>query len=177
MLSNDDGSLAILILIGWFICMAFAAHLGGQRNAGMAGLFLGFLFGPVGMLAAGFLDGRPNCSRCGGRQNVKPKGHRYEVCEHCGIENPTPVESPAAPDALASLSPRHQKFACGAVISTALAPTILVCFGPSRFGSYQLPVVATLCILAAIWFGVFKLVDLAWDHFAKQQPERVKAAK
>jgi hypothetical protein len=170
MLGNDDGSLAILILIGWFISMAFAAHFGGQRNAGMTGLFLGFLFGPVGMIAAGFLDGRPNCSRCGGRQNVKPTHQRYEICEHCGIENPAPAIS-ATTDALGIfVTPRQRKFAWSAVLSTLLAPMILASFVPTRFGSFQLPGVAVFFILAGIWFAVFKLIDMAWDHFTDQQP-------
>jgi hypothetical protein len=58
--------------------------------------FLGFLFGPVGMIVAGLLDARPHCARCGGRQNVKPNGVRYEVCEHCGIENRSPASRPQA---------------------------------------------------------------------------------
>lgn len=88
--------LAGVLLVGWLISMIFAAHLGGQRNAGTAGLFLGFLFGPVGMLAAGLLDGRPHCCRCGGRQNVKRGGSRYDRCEHCGHEEPAPIALPMA---------------------------------------------------------------------------------
>jgi hypothetical protein len=87
----------LLILIGWFFSMFFAADLGRQRNAGMTGLILGCLFGPVGILAAGLLDGRPNCIRCGGRQNVKSSGRRYEICEHCGADNvaPMPEQAPS----------------------------------------------------------------------------------
>lgn len=84
----------LLVIVVVSFCAIAAAHLGGQRNATTTGLFLGFLFGPVGVIAAGLLDGRPNCARCGGRQNVKPNGQRYEVCEHCGCDNTHPPSSP-----------------------------------------------------------------------------------
>jgi hypothetical protein len=84
---SDYALLPLLFLIGWFLCMFFAADLGRQKNAGVTGLFLGCLFGPFGVVAAGLLDGRPLCFRCGGRQNIKPGGVCYEVCEHCGGHN------------------------------------------------------------------------------------------
>lgn len=94
MVSNSDsgGVFVWVLLSGWVICAAFASHFGGQRNSGGTGLFLGILFGPIGMIAAGLLDGRPRCKRCGGRQNVNPDGKRYPVCEHCGADNPLSIE-------------------------------------------------------------------------------------
>src|SRR5688572_4763232 len=83
---SDSAVFALLIVIGWILCAGFSAHLGGQRNAGWAGFVLGVLFGPLGMIVAGLLDCKPNCSRCGGRQNVNPDGQRFPVCEHCGVE-------------------------------------------------------------------------------------------
>jgi len=88
---------AVSILISWILSAITAAYLGCKRSALGDGLCLGVLFGPFGVIAAGLLDGRPNCARCGGRQNVKPNGQRYEVCEHCGCDNTQPPSPPKRP--------------------------------------------------------------------------------
>src|SRR4051812_21469439 len=82
--------LWVALLVTWILSMIFGASLGGQKNAGLSGLALGLFFGPLGVIAAGLLDSRPCCRRCGGHQNVKPCGKQYKVCEHCGADNPAP---------------------------------------------------------------------------------------
>jgi hypothetical protein len=79
-------------VVGWFASIVFAAGFGAQKNALGTGMFLGFMLGPIGMIAAGLLDGRPTCERCGGRQNMRPDGDHYPICEHCGANNAKHVE-------------------------------------------------------------------------------------
>ena len=172
MLSNDFGMLSILMLFGWFISMAFAAHLGGQRNAGMAGLILGFLFGPIGMVAAGLLDRRPHCERCGGRQGIKPSGLRYEICEHCGTQNREATDYVALGQHAELAASRQRKFAVSALAATLLALVLFFTVVPTRIGPYPLPAVGLLCIVAAIWLGLFKLTEAAWEYFFKNDYDR-----
>ena len=74
-----------------------------------------------------------------------------------------------APAPLCEILYSHQQKSAGSLIlATLLAPTLLVCLLPASFAIY-LPLMAKLCILAATWFAVFKLVDVAWDHLAKKQ--------
>ncbi len=90
---GDDYRVFLLaLLIGWFISIVYAAGFGAQRNAFGSGLFLGIVFGPIGMIAAGLLDSRPTCQRCGGRQSIKPEGNPYPACEHCGADNSRSAE-------------------------------------------------------------------------------------
>lgn len=79
------GVVWIVILAWWFLCAVAADDIAKQKRAGWAGFGLGFLFGPVGIIAAGFLDRRPNCPRCGGRLEGSTQSP-YPVCQHCGVE-------------------------------------------------------------------------------------------
>jgi hypothetical protein len=74
----------------WIASVLVGASIASQRQSALGGFLLGLLFGPLGVLAAGFLDARPKCSRCGGRQNGTPD-NPYPICEHCGTENPQPI--------------------------------------------------------------------------------------
>jgi hypothetical protein len=69
----------IEIWIGiWIVCGIIGAIIGTNKNAVGIGFLLGFLFGPLGLLAAFAVDNREKCLHCGGRLNAKPA-----VCQHC----------------------------------------------------------------------------------------------
>jgi hypothetical protein len=82
----------------WIVVYLFAAILSGffacsiaeRKQAPGTGLILGLLFGPLGIIAAGFLDERPQCPRCGGRLNSS-KRVQYSVCQHCRFGLPEPA--------------------------------------------------------------------------------------
>lgn len=88
-----DG-LWIIASIALLICAVGASHIAEQRQAGTEGFFFGLFFGPLGVIAAGFLDRRPRCPRCGGRINHHEATTFYSLCEHCGVDLPqVPQES------------------------------------------------------------------------------------
>ncbi len=60
------------------ICGAAAAS---SKNAKVPGAILGFLFGPLGLIAAFGLDEREICPTCHGRLNGQP-----QLCMHCRSE-------------------------------------------------------------------------------------------
>ena len=73
----------------FFFCGWAAAMIASEKNATMSGFFMGLLFGPFGLIAAGFLDGRPNCPACGTRLNVRngwfaARGG-YPYCPGCKV--------------------------------------------------------------------------------------------
>ncbi|QDU14724.1 Double zinc ribbon [Gimesia maris] len=63
------------------ICGIFGAIVGGSKDAGTAGFWLGLLFGPLGILVAFTLDNREKCLQCGSRLDGEAK-----VCPSCGTE-------------------------------------------------------------------------------------------
>jgi hypothetical protein len=67
--------------VAWLLCIGEAGDVGARRNCRIKGILLGLFFGPLGIIAAGFLDARPLCHNCGGRLNG-----RFPVCPHCRIE-------------------------------------------------------------------------------------------
>jgi len=71
----------IVILISGVVCGVIGAVIGSNRGAGWCGFALGFLFGPLGVVASLALDNRPKCPQCLGRLNGRAK-----VCEHCNCE-------------------------------------------------------------------------------------------
>ncbi|MFC1758614.1 hypothetical protein ACFL2H_07585 [Planctomycetota bacterium] len=77
----DVVRLFVFILVAWLIFGAMAAHIASIKEAKTAGFWFGFLLGPFGVLAAGFLDKRAMCPNCGGRLNGQ-----FAVCQHCGIK-------------------------------------------------------------------------------------------
>lgn len=64
-----------MILLG---CGFTAAGIGGWKQAGLKGLFLGLICGPFGVIAAFFLDNRPKCLQCSGRLDSTAR-----ICPHC----------------------------------------------------------------------------------------------
>jgi uncharacterized membrane protein YeaQ/YmgE (transglycosylase-associated protein family) len=84
--------LGVLFLLVWgFI----AAYIAAPKQARNVGFWLGVFFGPVGAILAGFLEGRPQCPRCGGRINPRAmtpyRVTLYPICQHCGFELPMPA--------------------------------------------------------------------------------------
>ena len=86
--SGDSGTslLGGVICLGaaWFLIASPFALLGAmvasQKQAGIAGLVLGFAFGPLGAIAACFLDGRDKCTNCGTRLE-----RIAQVCPACNL--------------------------------------------------------------------------------------------
>ena len=88
-MNSDDIRLAIVV--GWAVSALAGAHIGGHKQAGWGGFLLGAFFGPLGVIAAGFLDGRPVCANCGGRHNGTQE-RPFPVCQYCGHAMPKRVE-------------------------------------------------------------------------------------
>jgi hypothetical protein len=74
-----DETILGLVLLAWLGCAFLGAVVGGRRNAAGFGLLLGLFFGPLGVLCAFALDGRPQCPCCRtrleGRASVCPACH------------------------------------------------------------------------------------------------------
>ena len=70
--------LWILAMIPSAIC---GGIIGGSKDARGIGAMIGFLFGPLGVVAAFALDQRHECPTCHGRLNRTPK-----VCMYCRSE-------------------------------------------------------------------------------------------
>jgi hypothetical protein len=67
-----------ILAIDAVICGILGAVIGANKNASNTGAFLGFLFGPLGMIAAFAVDHRWKCPECMGRLNDHPN-----LCQHC----------------------------------------------------------------------------------------------
>lgn len=61
-----------------FLFGCLCAYLGKRRDAVAIGFLLGFLFGPIGVIAMLIIDNRPRCPECSGRVD---RGAR--ICPHC----------------------------------------------------------------------------------------------
>jgi hypothetical protein len=72
----------VLILIGLLVCALFGSQVAEAKRAGNRGFWLGLFLGPAGVIAAGFVDQRPQCLHCGGRLN-DTADVLYTVCPHC----------------------------------------------------------------------------------------------
>ncbi len=115
--------VACLIAV-WLIFGAMASHVGSYKKAETEGFWFGILLGPFGVIAAGFLDNRHQCPRCGGRLNDRgdlgtvlnlamdfalttPEAPfeefdgsadgGYPVCQHCGTQLDWTQGQPLAP--------------------------------------------------------------------------------
>ncbi len=62
----------------WFSSAVAAGIIGYSRQAGPAGVVLGLFLGPIGVVAAFALDGRPSCPHCAGKLHG-----RGQICQHC----------------------------------------------------------------------------------------------
>ena len=98
----DEGTnlWVVIGVVAWIASAGCAAFIADKKRAVGFGFLLGLLFGPLGLIAAGLIDGRPNCPRCGGRINLlvsfdfpidAPMESRepikpYPICQHCGVE-------------------------------------------------------------------------------------------
>jgi uncharacterized membrane protein YeaQ/YmgE (transglycosylase-associated protein family) len=103
----DFTSLFVACLIVWFICGAMAGRIASHKKAENAGFWYGVLLGPFGVIAAGFLDGRPQCPRCGGRLNQGTDGG-YPMCQHCGTELDWTHGQPLIPEMVESLREAYE---------------------------------------------------------------------
>ena len=78
-------TIGILLFLAWgFLCPLAAGMAAESRNASFRGTAAGFLFGPLGVIAALGFDNRPMCPRCGGRLNTDLM-LRPEICQHCHV--------------------------------------------------------------------------------------------
>ena len=76
----------------YFACIALSACVASQKQALFRGVVYGLFLGPLGVIAAGLLDGRAHCPQCGERVYGKlrwDKDHgavwdHYPVCPYCG---------------------------------------------------------------------------------------------
>jgi hypothetical protein len=69
------------MIVLWLVSAGLACYVGSKKQAPVAGLCLGLLFGPLGVIVALVLDNRVQCPHCGGRLNG-----RYPACQHCCVE-------------------------------------------------------------------------------------------
>lgn len=93
-MTDSQGVVLLCGLVVWCVSIGCAAGIGAQKQARFRGMTLGLIFGPLGIIMAGFVDDRPVCANCGGRTN----GHitaQFPVCQHCGCESPLLVELPS----------------------------------------------------------------------------------
>jgi hypothetical protein len=72
------GNQASVITVFWLACAFVAGVVGSRHQSGYLAAFCGLLFGPLGIVLAFVLDGRPQCPECNGRLDGKPR-----VCRHC----------------------------------------------------------------------------------------------
>jgi hypothetical protein len=66
------------ILVFWLACAFVAGVVGSHHQSGYLATFYGLLLGPLGIVLAFVLDGRPQCPECNGRLDGEPR-----VCRHC----------------------------------------------------------------------------------------------
>lgn len=79
------GVLAACGVGGWIV--------GRSKEKAVEGALLGAMLGPLGVLAAAALDGRPQCPECRGRL----PGAGGRVCPHCRADLSTTGEPPPIP--------------------------------------------------------------------------------
>jgi hypothetical protein len=74
-------------LVGtWIACGILGFIVGEQKCAGGQGFALGLVFGPLGVIAALSLDGRPLCPMCIARLNRPVDRRKQSICPHCHAE-------------------------------------------------------------------------------------------
>lgn len=121
--------LALLFVMTIFTAplWAVAGYAAGRRfNAPFTGFLLGLIFGPIGVIIAGFNDGRPQCAAC--RQRIE---RWASLCPYChsrltwdkwghraslASEAPGPAQLPVASTAAAAVS--------APVVRSAVAPRL-----------------------------------------------------
>jgi len=78
--AEEGGHWFVTLLVTSVASGILGAIIGSFKNAGPIGGLLGLGFGPLGVIGALAIDGRPQCSKCRGRLDGKP-----EVCPHCHV--------------------------------------------------------------------------------------------
>jgi len=64
----------------WSVCGIVAGFIGSNKGAGCTGFFVGFLLGPLGIIAAYFMTGdRIPCPYC--REYIDPDASRCPKCQ------------------------------------------------------------------------------------------------
>lgn len=71
----------------WLVCGVVGGVIGNTKDAGVSGFLLGALLGPLGVLAAFAVDGRPQCEKC--RTRIDPKA---TICPQCRTERSASLE-------------------------------------------------------------------------------------
>src|SRR5690348_3775377 len=51
-------------LVCWCVSIWCAGSVGGRKHCRIEGALLGLVFGPLGVILASYLDGRPLCANC-----------------------------------------------------------------------------------------------------------------
>ena len=67
-----------IALAFWLICGCLGYAMAQAKEAEKFGFWLGFLLGPIGLVAILAIDGRASCPTCGTKLNGKP-----EMCPAC----------------------------------------------------------------------------------------------
>jgi len=73
-----DAAMELIIAV-WVTCGMLGAMIGSAKQAAATGALVGFIFGPLGVIAAFAVDGRPRCPQCQVRIDGKPN-----ECPQCG---------------------------------------------------------------------------------------------
>ena len=76
-----DDTYWISVIVVSLTCGVLGAVMGAQKNAQLIGWFLGFLLGPLGVIAILAIDRRSQCPKCKGRYD-----DGAQVCPHCGSD-------------------------------------------------------------------------------------------
>jgi hypothetical protein len=66
------GDILPVLIVIWVICGFIGYAIGSNKNAGGFGFVLGFLLGPIGVVAAALADMRAACPHCGTKLNGQP---------------------------------------------------------------------------------------------------------
>ncbi len=94
-----------LVLAGALMCGFLGAVVAARNDAPGLGFLMGLLFGPIGVIVAFALDGRPKCAKCAGRLDPNAT-----VCQHCGHEwGAKPAKRREHQEAIAAQHRRHDE--------------------------------------------------------------------
>lgn len=77
----DPGGLSLYFAFVWLVSMVVAPILGADKNSGTAAFTIALFFGPLGIIVAPLMDGRPRCPKCWERVY-----RGCGTCPHCDID-------------------------------------------------------------------------------------------
>lgn len=72
--------ILVIVFVQAVICAILAAIIANGKNAGCLGCVVGFLLGPIGVIVACLIDGRPQCPKCSERVQSGAA-----ICPHCSL--------------------------------------------------------------------------------------------